>query len=197
MRFLVKYGLILLLSLNLQAEEPAGIVLYFQDGESTYLLLADEATEPRGWSAFGGGGDAGETVAETAARETEEETRGYFRRDWLLNKLKGRKPVRTNGYNMFFVEVPFVPALRVSQNPLEKSSGTAYHEREHFAWVPVSDLEKALQRVKKGKNKKAKIDPLYLPAASKQKFYWNIWVANMQDAYAEQACPWQNQESKK
>ena len=37
MRFLVKYGLILLLSLNLQAEEPAGIVLYFS------ALLRSEA----------------------------------------------------------------------------------------------------------------------------------------------------------
>jgi len=48
MRVLVKVVVYLLLSCRLFAEEPAGIVLYFQDGETTYLLLADEVETSRG-----------------------------------------------------------------------------------------------------------------------------------------------------
>ena len=185
MRVLVKVVVYLLLSCRLFAEEPAGIVLYFQDEETTYLLLADEVETSRGWSAFGGGGDTGEKIEETAARETEEETRGYFQQEWLLQKLENQKPVRSRGYNMFFVEVPFVPAIRVQQNPLKAENGNAYRERVHFAWVPVSDLENAL----KADNRKIK--PEFLPSSSPTKSYWEIWVANMRDAYEQEACPWQ------
>ena len=48
-----------------QAERPAGIVLYFKSGDDIFLLLADHRESDRGHE--------GESAAETAARETEEE----------------------------------------------------------------------------------------------------------------------------
>ena len=54
MKILVFLFLYRFFLVDVQAEEPAGIVLYFQDEKTTYLLLADEAKEARGWSAFGG-----------------------------------------------------------------------------------------------------------------------------------------------
>jgi len=91
---------------------------------------------------------------------------------------------------MFFVEVPFVPAIRVQQNPLNSETGNAYRERVHFAWVPVTDLENAL------KADDRKIKPEFLPSSSPTKSYWEIWVANMRDAYEQEACPWQKAEKK-
>ena len=69
------------------AQDPAGIVLYFKSGNEVYLLLAEDAREGRGWATFGGKAREGEHPAETAARETEEETRGYFVRGNLLKKI--------------------------------------------------------------------------------------------------------------
>ena len=60
------------------AEGPAGIVLYLKSGEETFLLLGEDREDQRGWSAFGGGAQEGESEQETAAREVSEETRGYL-----------------------------------------------------------------------------------------------------------------------
>ena len=71
-------GALLLLTLcgSGAAQQPAGMVLYFQSGDEVYLLLAEHAGSQRGWAGFGGGPREGETVAETAAHTTEEESRG-------------------------------------------------------------------------------------------------------------------------
>ncbi|MEM8955448.1 MAG: NUDIX domain-containing protein [Verrucomicrobiota bacterium] len=168
------------------AGNPAGIVLYFEDGQDVFFLLADDADGVRGWGAYGGGSEEGESVMETAARETEEETRGYFRREWLLEKLRGQRPVKSaNGFRMFFVEVPFVPAQRVMQNPLEDEANPVFRERAHYAWIPESDLKRALE------DGSTDIDPLYLPSSCEVKSYWDVWLDNMADAYRRNACPWQ------
>ena len=178
----------LLLSGSLWAEGPAGIVLYYQSGEETFLLLGEDREEQRGWSAFGGGANKGESVKETAARETSEETRGYFEKAWLLGELAEKMPVKSKGYNMFFVEVPFVPAVRVARNELANESNGALREMSRYAWVPVSDLETVLA------GKRESIDERFLPEASKRANYWKIWLKNMRDAYEQLACPWLEKE---
>lgn len=94
---------------------PAGILLYAQEADgSVWLLLADH-TPPsqRGWAAFGGSHDAGETLAETAARETEEETGGYFKRADLLKAIEGQQPVFDGVYGFYFVQVDKVPVAQI------------------------------------------------------------------------------------
>ncbi len=43
------------------AEIPAGIVLYYRDGPQVFLLLANDSHTVRGWGAYGGGANPGET----------------------------------------------------------------------------------------------------------------------------------------
>jgi len=177
--------MIVLLSLTpIQAKGPAGTVLYFRDGHQVYLLIADDADNTRGWSAFGGGANKGESEAQTAARETEEETRGFFSKEWLLKQIKDKKPFKSEGYSFFFVEVPFVPAQRIMNNSL-KNANKSMHERVHYAWIPESDLKHVLT------SKNNKIDSKYLPSSPNPKIYWNIWLNGMRDAYKQNACPWQ------
>ena len=82
------------------------MVLFFKSGGEVFLLLADHREGDRGWAGYGGGPYDGESAAETAARETEEETRGYFLRDDLLAMIKDQEPVMDNGFALFFAEVP-------------------------------------------------------------------------------------------
>ncbi|MFC4991276.1 NUDIX hydrolase [Rubritalea tangerina] len=169
----------------IEAAGPAGIVLYFKSGEEVYLLLADDVVGQRGWSAFGGGANEGESTEETAAREASEETRGFYQKADLLELIRGQKPVVSHGYTMYFAEVPYAPAIRIQQHPLENKLAVWNYEKRYFAWVPLSDLERAL------KDEDPALDPLYLPAKSPKKEYWNVWLRSVKAAYAQKACPWQ------
>ena len=192
MKFLVPCPIALFLqifffvTLTAQAEGPAGAVLYCRSGDQFYLLLADDIEVSRGWSAFAGGPEQGESAAETAARETYEESRGFFERDWLLKQIKEQKPVyhKRNNYTFYFIEIPFVPAIRITNHPLPKGADLVMQERPRFAWIPESDVRKALDE------KSLQIDPLYLPADSSSKHYWDIWLEGMRIAYKNKACPW-------
>ena len=171
------------------AEQPAGIVLYFRSGGEIYLLLAEHAGSKRGWAGFGGNPEAGETVAETAAREGEEETRGYFKRAALLAKIKGQSPVVEGKFATYFVEVAFVPAQRVMNNSVP-SGNHAYLERSTFAWMPYSILEDVL-REKIDRNKTYRIKAEFLPASSQTQWFWPAWLRVMHKAAANRALPWQ------
>lgn len=173
-------------TLELRAKGPAGIQLYFKDKDTTYLLLADDIRRSKGWSNFGGAADSGETSQQTAARETEEETRGYFKREWLLKQIQNEKPYSSHGFTMYFVEVPFVPALRVQQNPipLKKKFKLTLYERINFAWIPESEILKAITT---GDNT---VNPLYLPQPVRSDVYMSQWLKAMKAAYDQKACPW-------
>ena len=69
--------LLLIICGRASAQGPAGTILYFRSGQDVYLLLAEDSRKTRGWGSFGGGANEGESPAQTAARETEEETRGF------------------------------------------------------------------------------------------------------------------------
>ena len=171
------------------AEQPAGMVLYFRAGGETYLLLAEHAQSKRGWAGFGGNPEAGETVAETAARKGEEETRGYFKRTALLQQIKGQSPVIEGHFATYFAEVAFVPAQRVMNNPVPTGQD-AYLERSTFAWMPYAILEDVL-REQIDRNKTYRIDAEFLPASSQTQWFWPAWLRVMQKAAAKRALPWQ------
>ena len=131
--------MILLSHYTIRAEAPAGMVLYFKSGGEVYLLLAEHAGSQRGWAAFGGGDREGETMPQTAAHKTFEETRSYFSRTELEAKIKGQKPLMDGSYATYFAEVDFVPAQRIMNNPVPKEDD-AFGERSTFAWIPYSSI---------------------------------------------------------
>ncbi|MCH8198211.1 MAG: NUDIX domain-containing protein [Proteobacteria bacterium] len=165
------------------------MVLYFQSGGKVYLLLAEHAGSKRGWAGFGGGARKGETAAETAAHKAEEESRGYFNRADLLQKIKGQAPVMDGDFASYFAEITFVPAQRVMNHPVPETND-AYLERGAFAWIPYSTIEGFL-REEIDRSKKYMIDPVFLPAGSETQWFWPVWLSNMRRAIATRALPWQ------
>ena len=170
------------------AEPPAGMVIYHKSGGEVYLLLAEHARGNRGWAGFGGGARAGETLAETAAHKGEEETKGYFNRADLLKKIEGQKPVMDGEFASYFVEVDFVPAQRIANNP-PPVDDDAYGERSTYAWIPYSAVEGHL-KAELDRETKYEIDPLYLPAGSTTNWFWRAWLSNMRKAALAKALPW-------
>ena len=181
-------------SCSAHANGPAGIVLYYRDGDSVFLLLADHGQSKRGWGAFGGAANPGEDRRETAARETAEETRGYFSRDWLRRQIAEQTPVQSGGFSMYFVEVPFVPAQRVMNNPT-KENDKQMHERGCYAWIPFSVIEPAIAK-ETPSAEELKVNPLYLPRGSNSDSLWGVWVRNMHDAMKQGAFPWDRDTTK-
>lgn len=170
---------------------PAGMVLYFQTEDEVYLLLADH-TEPseRGWAAFGGGSEDGESAAETAAREAEEETRNFFSRKRLLEGIVNESPVVDGTFHLFFHEIDFVPARRIQNNPLN-TDDFSYHERKNYAWVPYSEIRSYLSD-DDGDERKV-LDERYLPAETTTGWLWGVWVRNMRVAFEAGAIPWERE----
>jgi 8-oxo-dGTP pyrophosphatase MutT (NUDIX family) len=110
--------ILIVLSQNAVAKCGAGTVIYFKFKSEIYLLLADHnrpQQHDRGWSGFGGYCD-GDPFDVTAARETEEETKGFYHRDELLGKLGSSPQIRVGDFTTFFVEVDYVPAIMINKN---------------------------------------------------------------------------------
>lgn len=171
------------------ATNPAGIVMYMTTADEVYLLLADHRGSSRGWGAFGGGAENGENRMETAARETEEETRGFFKKEELLKKLEGRKPFIDGKFHMYFLEIDFVSAQRITNNELPERK-KPYKERGPYAWIPYSELKKYL--IGKTGEKTYYIDKRYLPKRAKRDYFWKVWVSNMVEAYKSKSIPWEH-----
>lgn len=169
--------------------QPAGIVLYMQSGGEVFLLLADHTDSvTRGWGAFGGSHERGETPAQTAARETAEETRGFFSPEILLGRLEGRTPVVDGSFHMYFLEIDFVPAPRVANNT--PSNDTVYfRERGPYAWIPWSGIRKYLAAEEPAPP--YLIDERYLPEGTERDWLWTTWMHNMRRAFQNGAIPWE------
>jgi 8-oxo-dGTP pyrophosphatase MutT (NUDIX family) len=118
---------------------------------------------PGYWIDFGGSSDWHETPVETAAREFSEETMFCFYPDCaeVKKRLKFATPVISNGYYMYFLQVPFVYDLNRIQHNLRvrhhikgcQGSGynwlMAHHiEKIDYAWVYADDLKKAFAKAK-------------------------------------------------
>ena len=135
----------------------AGTVLYFKFKHETYLLLADHShshQRERGWSGFGGKCD-GQPPTSAAARETEEETKGYYSREEILVKLDPTSSIRVSDFTTYFIAVDFVPANVINSYKASQKS-TCYRERSPYAWMPISAIWQAIDNKKSGR--------VYLPA---------------------------------
>ena len=181
-------GMLAMLFRTAAAEPPAGMVLYHRSGDEVYLLLAEHAGSDRGWAGFGGGGREGETMGETAAHKAEEESRGFFKRDDLLQRIKGQTPVMDGAFAAYFAEVPYVPSPRV-MNHVPPEANEPYLERSAFAWIPYSTIEGYLKE-EIDRTKKYPVDAAFLPAGAKTPWFWPVWLGNMRKAYTSNALPW-------
>lgn len=163
----------------------AGIVLYARGPQGIEFLLADH-TPPstRGWASFGGKYDPGETPAQTAARETEEETRGYFSREKLEESLKTCVPHFDGFFVIYFLEIDHIDPGVIASHPAP-SQDKAFHERGPYRWVPFSEVRKALDSDAEA----PVIDARHLPPDAAGKWFWKVWIANMRHADKAGALP--------
>ncbi|HEY8900115.1 MAG TPA: NUDIX domain-containing protein [Chthoniobacterales bacterium] len=169
------------------ASHPAGIILYTETPAGVELLLADHASpSERGWATFGGQAEAGETIAETAARETEEETHGYFKRAALLAQIKDRKPIFDGPFAFFFVKVDRVPVEKLAASSIP-ANNPAYAERGPYAWVPYAEVARYLS----GESAfPFHLPSRYLPATRNTDWLWPVALHNLLAASEANALPW-------
>ena len=117
----------------------AGVIPYACIQDGAYVLLAfDPKPNRQAYAAFSGGDKKGESVADTAAREFNEETRCVFDTP-DASLLSTMTPSVDHGHTTFVAEVPFVSPLKFADNPCD-----ANLERSDWLWVRWSDLHKAL-----------------------------------------------------
>ena len=193
MKQLLKFCVVLLFFPGLlQAAGPAGIVIYSTHEETTWLLLADHKGNNRGWAAFGGMHENGETGIETAVRETEEETRRFFSAEDLKIKINGQFPVISGLFRFYFAEVDYVDAEKIESHPVAPGD-TVAQERKNFTWIPVTEIQ-PLVCAESIIGLDFSINPAFLPAGKSSGSYWHMWIQNMRDANRLNAFPWLDQQ---
>jgi hypothetical protein len=178
------------ISFGALAQSAAGTLAYtWVDGE-IMLLLADHAIgeeRSRGWGGFGGSRKEGETLVEAAARETEEESRGYYPRALVQHNIRNQAPVIDGKFALFFLEVPYIDAALIYRQPVA-GLPEAYHERGPFAWMPYTTIIRNLEKLRPGQ--RMEIEPDLLPEAAASTWYWDIWLGNIIAALGADAMPW-------
>jgi hypothetical protein len=180
--------IILLLPQNVFARCGAGTVLYFKSEGEIYLLLADHklhSQRHRGWSGFGGRCDA-DPVDVTAARETEEETKGFYSREDILARLRSSPKVMVGDFTTFFVAVDYVPAI-VFINQRPSSLSASYVERGPYAWIPFSEIWRAIE---KRQTDRVNIPEKYLPANRMTGWLFEPFVKSLTEARKANNLPW-------
>ena len=178
----------LLLAQNALSGCGAGTVLYFTFKSEAYLLLADHSLtgqRHRGWSGFGGLCD-GEPVAVAAARETEEETKGFYSRKEIFAKLSSSAKIRVGDFTTFFVEVDYVPAIRLN-NQKPSAPSAAYAERGPYAWIPYAVVRQAFEKRQSGQ---AHIPGEYLPTGSQTDWFFEPFLTSLRTAKKAGILPW-------
>lgn len=173
---------------------PAGITLYSVVDGKVLLLVADHAGSNRGWAGFGGASNPAETSYQTAARETEEETRGYFKRDRLLQQISGQYPTFSGFYSSYFAEVPFVSIEQLLQETQQVTAGIM-REREYYAWIPLQALTPLIcaERLPdEPADNSLLVSPEHLPDQLNGEKFWVLWIQNLRDAHQQNNLPWKS-----
>ena len=180
--------ILMLISQNAMAGCGAGTVLYFKIKGETYLLLADHnwhRQRDRGWSGFGRLCD-GEPVDVAAARETEEETKGFYSREKIFNRLGSSPKIRVGDFTTFFLEIDYVPAI-VFNNQKSVSHAASYDERGPYAWIPFSVIREAIAKRQSGR---LYIPGKYLPPDSQTDWLFEPFVTSLMAAKKAGVLPW-------
>ncbi len=186
---LLSFWFLVLISEYAAASCGAGTVIYFKFKGETYLLLADHTwshQRDRGWSGFGGYCGA-DSVDVAAARETEEETKGFYRRGEIFAKLGSSTKIRIGDFTTFFVEVDYVPAI-VINNQIPSDHAAAYLERGPFAWIPFSVIRQAIAKRRTGR---VQIPGKYLPPDKRSNRIFEPFVTSLLAAKTAGILPWE------
>ncbi|MDD5704527.1 MAG: NUDIX domain-containing protein [Kiritimatiellae bacterium] len=166
----------------------AGVVIYTETPQGVAVLLADHVPpSKRGWASFGGSHEPGESVTETAARETEEETHGYFKRADILLAIKTQQPVFDGSFALFFVRVKHSPTEDIVKAAIP-ADNEAYMERGPYAWIPCTEIERLLTL--QDSVLPLRVDSQYLPADAHTDWLWPVWIHNLRVAITKNALPW-------
>ena len=166
----------------------AGTVLYFKFKDETYLLLADhnwQRQRDRGWSGFGGLCD-GEPVDVAAARETEEETKGFFSQEEIFAKLGSSPKIRVGDFTTFFLEVDYAPAMVLNNQESSHHRGS-YFERGPYAWIPISVIRDTIAKRQSGR---LFIPRKYLPTDAHTDWLFEPFVTSLMTAKKAGILPW-------
>jgi 8-oxo-dGTP pyrophosphatase MutT (NUDIX family) len=185
---LISLWILMLMSQNAVANCGAGTVLYFTSKGKTYLLLADHqlsGQRHRGWSGFGGLCD-GEPVDVAAARETEEETKGFYNQGEIFARLGMSPKIRIGDFTTFFVEVGYVPAV-VFNNQEPPSYTSGYLERGPYAWVPFAVIWQAIEN---RQSARAHIAGRYLPSDARTTWFFEPFLTSLMEAKIAGILPW-------
>jgi ADP-ribose pyrophosphatase YjhB (NUDIX family) len=123
----------------------AGVIAYTEQDGQPYILLADHTGlgAYRGYAAFGGGLEEGETLEQGALREFHEETACHF-----LGQIQSvsKEYVRNHNYVSFVVRVPFISSEQLNQgSQADECAGSVYSERANWIWVEQGALLEQLQ----------------------------------------------------
>jgi 8-oxo-dGTP pyrophosphatase MutT (NUDIX family) len=182
------FWILAFISQNANANCGAGTVLYFTVKGETYLLLADHRLpfqRHRGWSGFGGLCD-GQPAEVAAARETEEETKGFYNRREILTRLGTCPRIRIGDFTTFFAEVDYVPAV-VFNNQKPPGTASGYLERGPYAWVPYSVIRQAPDS---NKTEVALIPAKYLPSDAPTDWLFEPFLTSLIKAEKDGILPW-------
>ncbi|MCP3932704.1 MAG: NUDIX domain-containing protein [Bacteroidetes bacterium] len=175
----------------LAGNSGAGGVLYTNIQGSTYVLLADHRKKNRGWASFGGRLDQ-QSPMEAAAREIEEETNGLIKRDWVIKQLPDSLSYtvtkKSSLYTMYFLEIPFVPAVQFTSTKVPKNK-KGFDERGPYSWVPIEVLENAIKEYQAG-NTKVPMPGEYLPSSKKTTWFWKKFLSSIDKAKRNGVSPW-------
>jgi 8-oxo-dGTP pyrophosphatase MutT (NUDIX family) len=177
---LLAIWILMLMPRDAMAGCAAGTVLYIKFKGETYLLLADHnwyRQRDRGWSGFGGLCD-GEPVDVAAARETEEETKGFYSREQIFNRLDSSPKIHVGDFTTFFLEIDYVPAI-VINNQESTQHGVSYLERGPYAWIPISVIRDAMIKKQSGR---MFIPEKYLPPDAQTNWLFEPFVASLRAA---------------
>ena len=150
-------------------DAAAGVVAYTKVDEQILILLADhKINRTRGWAAFGGCVDDGETVERAALREFHEETRCAFDNGLIINRDDAH--IKVGIFTSYALNVPHIDAQQIGDNPLRSDcSGVVAYERGPWSWVPLSDL---LDLFETDMSKNIRFDKKMLPTAE-HRWFWN------------------------
>lgn len=185
---LISLWLLMFLSQYAVAKCGAGTVLYSTIKGKTHLLLADHqlvSQRHRGWAGFGGLCD-GQPANVAAARETEEETRGFYNQGEILARLGENHRIRTGDFTTFFVAVDYVPAVDLN-NQKPPGSASYYFERGPYAWIPFTVIRQAVENRQSGR---AHIAGKYLPPDARTNWLFEPFLTSLLEAEMAGILPW-------